>query len=656
MLSKGIINNKSDDIMRALILVIILSMIPLTLVAQAQISKTPQIPLEAYGKLPSKSMVVISPNAQRMAYRDTANNKDIMVVTNLLDGSLLAAIDLSEVKPKSAYFIDDDKLIFTVTENIGVIGFLGTADFSVAYVYNITSKKMHQLLTPGYGIYKGQTQTGRILGISADKKYAYMPAMHNEMSYSLLKVDLERKRKPKFYQRGTSDTIDFFLGNDGEVLARERYNNESDSHFIEARINGQWREIFRQEAAIKYKVFNGVTPDRKNLVMTAYNKKYGRVAYYTMSLADGTISDPLFSHENKDVEGLLKDLNRVVYGVRYSGFTPSYEFFDEKLNARMRGINKAMPEYNIKITNFIPDWQSMVLYMDGDQSSGNYVLYQDGSLNLLATARPDIPAQAVHPVEVYSFNARDGLTIPSLLTTPRDKSAKNLPTILLPHGGPASYDKKGFNWMAQYFASQGYAVIQPQFRGSKGFGVKHLMNGRGQWGRKMQNDLTDAVNDLAKKGTIDKNRVCIVGGSYGGYAALAGAVFTPDLYQCVVSINGVSDIELMLNSIEHNAGSNHWVVSYWQKVIANGNVKEDHLAQISPINHVRNVTAPILLIHGERDKVVPFEQSENMFDELNDADKNVTFIELEEGDHYMSNSKNRMEALKAIDKFIKKYI
>jgi dipeptidyl aminopeptidase/acylaminoacyl peptidase len=199
-------------------------------------------------------------------------------------------------------------------------------------------------------------------------------------------------------------------------------------------------------------------------------------------------------------------------------------------------------------------------------------------------------------------------------------------------------------------------VIQPQFRGSKGFGSEHLLKGRGEWGRKMQDDLTDAVQDLTENGMIDKNRICIVGASYGGYAALAGATFTPDLYKCVVSINGVSNVEQMLETERSDYGSDHWVVSYWQDVISKGDVREDHLEQISPINYVSSVKAPILLIHGERDKTVPLEQSEDMYDELKDAHKNVTFIELDKGDHQLSQAKNRMRALKAIDKFIKQFI
>ena len=637
-------------LMRTLFFLILCFLTPFNLSAQSQ-----PLPLEAYGKLPNKSMMVISPNAQRMAYRDTANGRDLMVVIDLKTKSLLTAIDVSTVNPVNSYFIDNDRLILIASDNLHLWGFKGRHDVSAAYAFNISSNEIHQLLAPGYGIYKGQTRLGRILGISADKKYAYMPAYKSAGSFNLYRVNLQKKEKPRVYKRGTADTIDFFLNENNEVIARERYNNKKNLHRVEALIDDKWHEIFSEETPYPTKSFNGVTPDRKNLVMISRDKMRGRRAYYTMALADGKISGPIFSHDNKDVENVLTDLQRVVHGVQYSGFTPTYEFFDEKLNARMRGLKKALPDNTFVITDYTPDWKSMIFYMDGAQSSGDYVFYQNGALNMLAAARPDIPGQAVHPVTEYEFKARDGLTIPTLITMP-SQTDKKLPAIMLPHGGPESYDRLGFDWMSQYFASRGYVVIQPQFRGSKGFGLQHVLRGRGEWGRKMQDDLTDAVNHLAEKGTIDKSRVCIVGASYGGYAALAGATFTPELYKCAVSINGVSDVERMLKDDKRSYGRNHWVVSYWQEVLAKGEVDEDHLEQISPINHVKKVTAPVLLIHGERDQTVPLRQSEDMFDELEDADKEVTFIELEEGDHHLSKGINRLKALKAMDEFIKQHI
>ena len=310
----------------------------------------------------------------------------------------------------------------------------------------------------------------------------------------------------------------------------------------------------------------------------------------------------------------------------------------------------------LQFKDYTPDWKKIIFYMDGELSSGDYVEYFNGALDIVATLRPEIPPEAVHKVEAFSFKARDGLEIPTLLTIPNGKKIENMPAIVMPHGGPASYDSKGFDYMTQYFASEGYLVIQPQFRGSTGFGREFRQAGYGEWGRKMQNDVTDAVMWLAKKGKIDSKRVCIVGASYGGYSALAGAVFTPDLYQCVVSINGVSNLDSMVSSEQTNYGDNHWVVSYWQEIISKGEFNEDHLNAISPINHVEKIKAPVLLIHGEYDEVVPINQSEDIADELEDADKKVVFITLRKGDHYLSKAENRMKALQAIGSFVKQYL
>jgi len=609
-----------------------------------------------YAALPEKSMVTVSPSGKNLAYRETTNGRDRLIVIDLNTSSIIRAVDIAAVNPDNIHFIDNKNLILKVSKNSWRFGYKGRHDVSVAYSFNLDSGKIYQLLTAGHGVYEGQNSLGRIIGLSPDHKYAYMPAWKNLSSYALYKVNLTKKRAPRVYQSGTSDAIDYFVDAKGNVLARERYNNETNIHQLEALQDDDWVVIYQEEAEIMHVSFSGVTPDSKSLLMSRHDDENGRWAYHTISLKDGAISEAIFSREDRDVENVLTDVNRVVYGVRYSGFKPSYEFFDKKLNARIDAINKAMPEYTLRIEDYTPDWSSIIFHMDGGGSSGQFIRYHEGKLELLTNARPNITSEFVNEVQEISYKARDGLTIPTLLTLPKVKEIKNLPTIVLPHGGPESYDKIKFDWLPQYFASQGYLVIQPQFRGSEGFGTAHKQKGRGEWGRKMQDDLTDAVNMLVKEGKTDPKRVCIVGWSYGGYAALAGATFTPELYKCVVSINGVSDIPQMLKNDRSKYGEDHWVVSYWDRVIASGKLEEGHLEKISPINSVKKITAPVLLIHGENDLVVSFDQSDDMFNAMKEANKDVTFVEIEGGNHSLTNAKNRAKALESVDKFLKKHI
>ena len=201
-----------------------------------------------------------------------------------------------------------------------------------------------------------------------------------------------------------------------------------------------------------------------------------------------------------------------------------------------------------------------------------------------------------------------------------------------------------------------YLIVQPQFRGSDGFGRAHTLAGRGEWGKKMQDDLTDAVNFLSKRKMINPEKVCIAGISYGGYAALAGGAYTPDLYKCIVSINGVSHLKKMIENEKQDHGRRHSVVSYWEEVIAKGDTNKQFLKQISPYYSAASFKAPVLLMHGTRDEVVDIRQSKLMKNALKKASKDVTLIELKNETHNLEKQKTRTKALKEMVSFINKHI
>ena len=622
------------------------------------LAETAKLPLEAFSAMPVVSMLRISPDGSRIAYRSLVKDSDYLIIKDMSSGKILGGVNLGSINPNNAYFIDQNRIILIASENKRIAGYRGQHNVSSAFIYDLQTKTIEQLLVPGRGVYLGQANLGRVVGLSPDKKYAYMPAyvgeVSDEITFNLVRVDLNKPRRLKRAKRGRNDTIDYFVDENGEVLARERYNNYRNIHSIDALIDNDWVEIFTEITELRSKNFVGLTPDRKSLVLVA-SPDGEQDAYFTMTLADGTISKPLFHRKDASIEGVLTDLQRVVYGVRYSGFRPDYAFFSKRLNATYKAIKEAMPGNTFRIIDHTADWKKILFYIEGDQSAGDYLMFENGGFNYVAGARPDIKPELVAPVREYTYQARDGLTIPTLLTYPlaHVNKPENMPAILMPHGGPESHDKFGFQWMAQYFANRGYLVIQPQFRGSSGFGHELTRQGYGEWGKKMQDDLSDGVNHLAKKGMIDPDKVCIVGWSYGGYAALAGASFTPELFKCVISINGVSDLEEMMRTEKRDYGKHHWVVSYWNKVIADENVADDFMESISPINHVKKITAPVLLIHGEDDNIVPIDQSEEMADALESADKKFKFIEIKDEGHSINYSNvSRLKVLKAIDEFL----
>jgi dipeptidyl aminopeptidase/acylaminoacyl peptidase len=228
--------------------------------------------------------------------------------------------------------------------------------------------------------------------------------------------------------------------------------------------------------------------------------------------------------------------------------------------------------------------------------------------------------------------------------------------VVLPHGGPEARDYPGFDWWAQAFASRGYAVFQPNFRGSDGYGVEFRNAGLGQWGRKMQTDISDGVAELARQGIVDPKRACIVGASYGGYAALAGVTVQQGLYRCAVADAGVSDLGDMLTYSAGYRGVPSAGIRYWRAFMGVTSVWENsQVKPISPAELADRADAPILLIHGTSDTVVPIAQSETMEAALKRAGKPVEFVRMENEDHWLSRAETRVQMLKAAVAFVEKY-
>ncbi len=228
---------------------------------------------------------------------------------------------------------------------------------------------------------------------------------------------------------------------------------------------------------------------------------------------------------------------------------------------------------------------------------------------------------------------------------------KSLPLVVFPHGGPYARDTGGFDWWTQFLATRGYVVLQPQFRGSKGFGAELARAGNRQWGRGMQDDISAGVRDLIAKGVVDPKRVCIVGASYGGYAALAGAAFTPDLYACAASVNGIADIPQMLGfEKEKWGGEESDAYNYWKNLI--GNASDEAVIRSSPSRSIDTIRAPILLIHGTADTVVPPSQSRNFAQLLNRHGKHCELVELPTEDHWLSTGQSRLTMLQSLEAFL----
>jgi dipeptidyl aminopeptidase/acylaminoacyl peptidase len=264
----------------------------------------------------------------------------------------------------------------------------------------------------------------------------------------------------------------------------------------------------------------------------------------------------------------------------------------------------------------------------------------------------DLHPSDVSPVVGISYRAKDGLELTGYLTTPLSKPRNNLPLVVLVHGGPAVRDEPSFDWWSQALASQGYAVLRVNYRGSGQINWALQSAGFGEWGRKMQTDLSDGVRFLASEGIVDPSRVCIVGASYGGYAALAGATLDLGIYRCAASVAGPSDLARMIqwDKARETPGDAASTQRYWTKYMG----PFSNLDQISPALHAARVTIPILLVHGKDDTVVDYKQSQIMAEALAKAGKPFEFVTLQGEDHWLSRGATRLQMLQAVVRFLEK--
>jgi len=647
--------------------------------------------VEEYGALPAIRNMAVSPNGELVAYRTVISTEDVIRVVSLRENRVITAIDVSSVRPRDIFFVNNEQVMlrvpgsiivegrrggFDVTnafplgglaENFRVRGLKGRFDESTLFSLDISSGQINQLLAPGSDtVYPGQSALGRITGSSPDGKYVFMPAFYGEPqlvmgkflkpSYALLRVPLEGSGKPRPVRSGTHETQDYFVDDKGEPIVIEEFDEADNLHRIIAHQDGDWKEIYKEQTIIQGRSFVGLTPDEKNLVVLDTSDETGRLAYFTLSLSTGVMSGPFHDREDADIVRAVADVQRVVHGLQYSGLTPTYKFFDEGLDQRVKDIQATFPGHAVNIADHSPDWKHILVLMEGSQSSGEYYLFSEGAApRYIAGRRPGIAETDMNPIGTVTFSARDGLRIPSIITIPKDKVSdmKNLPAVVMPHGGPAAYDEVEFDYLAQALATQGYLVIMPQFRGSSGFGEAHKVAGHGEWGRKMQDDVSDAVKFFADRGMVDADRVCIVGSSYGGYAALAGGAFSPELYKCVVSINGIGDLERFGNWIRDEEARTSEALDYWDVQIAKDNYSAAEARGRSPEFSAASFTAPVLLVHSLSDKVVPVSQSESMHMALQEAGKDSEFVEIYGDDHHLSFGDSRTGVLLVAVEFIK---
>lgn len=629
-----------------------------------------------YGALPSIDEADISPDGKTLALLETVNGLTIVGIYPL-DGGTSRPVSLGKLKARGIQWAGNEYLLLLVSDTDRIETSAGMRNYEVwRYVSISRDGEDIKYMFSGGGIFSATTTPGDLLHtLPDDPEHALIAHLNdtqrntvrmsniqnNDENYrrgwSVYKVNLRTGRQEKIVT-GTEETADFIVDRNGEAVLRIDYDEGAEKRLVR-RIEGRRKvttiaEFDEPVGATPEYGFATLSDDGKMLYAFGYHGKNTR-GVYGLNLETGEIDTTVFHTPEYDVDRLLLNpATASVIGAAYTKHFPERVYFDKEFEALQSALVNALKPDSLSVTSMSQDRKTAVVRANFSDQPSKYYLFDKsaGELSLLGSTYPAVESAPKLKRAPYDYTASDGVRIPGYLTMPPG-GGRNLPLIVLPHGGPEARDTQAFDWWAAFYAQRGYAVYQPNFRGSNGYGYQFRSSGYGEWGRKMQSDITEGVQKLIAEGVVDGNRMCIVGASYGGYAALAGATLTPNLYKCAVSVNGVADLVSMLGA---EAEQSEYSVAYWEQRIGSRFRDRSEIEAVSPVHQVGRITRPVMIIHGTADTVVPYAQAERMWRALQDAGKTFEFVEMKDEDHWLSTGEMRTEMLRRSIEFIDKHI
>ncbi len=451
-------------------------------------------------------------------------------------------------------------------------------------------------------------------------------------------------------EENPGDIAGWMTDHDGKLRVAIRSDGVNTSLLYRDKENEPFRNIlttdFRESVSPLFFTF-----DNKKLYV-ASNLGRDKSAIFVFNPQTVEHEELLFEHPDVDVSALFRSRKRKV--ITGTGFTTDrfrYHFFDEQRAALQKELEERLPDDEVVVASMSRDETKVLVYAGSDRTRGTYFFFnrETKDFRKLAELAPWLPKERMAPMKHVSYTSRDGLTIHGYLTLPLGKEPKNLPVVIHPHGGPWVRDGWGFDPQVQFLANRGLAVLQMNFRGSTGYGRAFWEAGFKEWGRSMQDDVTDGVLWLIKQGIADPKRVGIYGASYGGYAVLAGLAFTPDLYACGVDYVGVSNIFTLLETIPP-----YWELGRQMLYEQIGDPEKDKelLKAASPVFHADRITAPLFVAQGANDPRVKKAESDQIVEALRSRGIEVEYMVKENEGHGFRNEENRFDFYRAMERFL----
>jgi dienelactone hydrolase len=607
----------------------------------------PPPPIEAYGMLPVLEHAQLSPDGRMAAFLASVDGRRCVVVHDL-DGSRKDQANCpGRFEVRWFAWKTNSRLLIGVYNTTRVLNnrFI-TESFLLGT--DVDGANLKELVSP---------KQGRFINFNTDHVIDFL---ENDPAHVLVTLDTTSTQFPDVV------AIDVNTGSTAEAAASTHHitswitDVEGRPRLGVAIEDGKFAYLYRSAGGTDFAKVEGndiigetgftllAFSDKPNVLYVASEHETGRRCIYLYDVEARNVLDRYACRNDSDIDNLIMR-GKHVLGYTYSDDQPHQVFIDPSWQRDAASIARKFANANIFLLDRTADGsRELVQVSEANRPPTIYVLLrtpgQPTRLEPLGDERPFIPDEFVAPVKPIAYRARDGLQIHGYLTMPLGRVSGPIPFVVLPHGGPYARDYLGFDYIAQMIASRGYGVLQPNFRGSTGYGRAFLEAGFREWGRKMQDDVTDATKWLIDQRLADPARICIFGWSYGGYAALMGAIREPTLYRCAASMAGVTDLKRM------QPGSGRQVINVAVPVL---NGDRSLIEENSPAKNAGKITIPILLAHGRQDVNVAFDDSVEMETALKDAGKKVDTIYFDGDDHFLYREGDRIAFLKKLDSFLR---
>jgi len=608
---------------------------------------------KAFGELPVGYDAAISPNGKELAIIVNVKGTYGIITQKVqkADGVNQEPWFLTlgkDVKPGYVKWINNNRFVVSVEKSEKY----RTTPFTVGYLYtgDINTRKGRLVIKPK-DMFR-QFNNRVVDWLEDDPEHILMAYSDQEWdAYPDIKKVNVATGRGKTVKRGVTG-IEYWYTDDNGVplIGTGQTDNGNKRRIIFNTETGDWDSIKKYPGLDADTPIFGILKDGTELVIGDYRGK-NTLGLYVYDIGRKQITRSLFHNENYDASGVVlsKD-GETVIGAKYTAESDKTELLG-KYGTLLDGLRKKYAGYDVDFVDQTQDSQTVLVKMSSPYDPGGLFAYSSNStdptrLTKMYNGFSDADTGDVVDVK---YTARDGQKIPAFVTLPPGQtSAKNLPFIVLPHGGPYARDSKRFDYLAQFFATRGYGVLQMNFRGSEGYGKAYADAGRNNW-IVMQQDVEDGTRWLYEKGYADKSRTCIAGWSYGGYAALMGVSTDPDLYKCAIAMAALTDINDARRDLKKYRGGKHAAKEFFGEAMQDKDVRKAN----SPVHVADKIKVPVFLAHGDLDENVQFDQFLRMKRALKKAGVKATYMKFENEDHFLSRQENREKFFVGMDKFLK---